>query len=418
MVDITNTRARATDPSEPRPVSPLVELAALFRFYDPHVADAAGGFNWLDAAGLPMPSKPKALWLNARFTYSYALAELLGHTGARGMVEHGLNFLDGPIRDRQRGGWYASQGADEAKEAYGQAHVVLATAAAIQAGHVRAEPILHDALAAGFKFFDPGQGLFGDVFTADWGHLDDYRGANSNMHMVEALLAASVATDDPALHDVAVGVLDRVLGEFAAQNRWRVPEHFTAGWEPLPEYNRSNPRNPFRPYGFTIGHSFEWARLSVNAWSASGRQEDRHLSRATHLYDRALEEGLQGDQLVFTVDGAGNPFDRDRYHWPVAEAISAAAALRKATGDPRYERDASTFWRIAARDFIDREHGGWIHQLDESGAVSTTVWEGKPDLYHALQACLMGDLPLAPDVASALRGRNFKGSLDARTRMR
>lgn len=403
MDDITNGRSSASPrTARSRHVNPLDELGNLLRFYDERVIDGSGGFHWLDSDGQPIRQAAKPLWLNARFTYCYALAELLGHSGAHQAVEHGLDFLDGPIRDHAGGGWFASDDPQAAKEAYGQAHVVLAAAAAARAGHPRAAPLLRDALDAAFRFYEVDQGLFADEFSADWATLDDYRGANSNMHMVEALLAASAVLEDSNLLDTAVGVLDRLLGEFAAGHDWRVPEHFTRDWRPLLRYNHDNPKNPFRPYGYTIGHSFEWARLSLNAWTATGKTSERHLQRAINLYRRGVAEGLLGNHLVFSVDVDGSPFDLDRYHWPLAEAISAAGVLRQVTGDDRLRQDESIFWRIAANDFIDAARGGWIHQLDPFGGVTTTVWEGKPDLYHALQACLLGALPPAPDVATAL----------------
>ena len=33
-----------------------------------------------------------------------------------------------------------------------------------------------------------------------------------------------------------------------------------AQWQALPDYNIDNPADPFRPFGKTPGHAFEWAR--------------------------------------------------------------------------------------------------------------------------------------------------------------
>ncbi|WP_344931743.1 AGE family epimerase/isomerase [Saccharopolyspora gregorii] len=38
---------------------------------------------------------------------------------------------------------------------------------------------------------------------------------------------------------------------------------------------------------------------------------------------------------------------------------------------------------------MDRELGSWRHELDEHNRPAATVWEGKPDLYHAYQATLL-----------------------------
>jgi len=379
------------------------EWNRLLDFYDPAVVDKSGGFHWLGTDGSPVSRDGKELWLTARFTYCFALAELAGHAGAHSRVRHGLSFLEGPLRDRQHGGWLASTRPGARKEAYGQAHVILAAAASVRAGHQSARTTLDDALASAELFFEPAARLYADTSDRSWSTFEPYRGANANMHMTEALLAAGGATGDPELTSRAVAILDRILGEYAASVRWHVPEHFDERWNPLPEYNKENPRNPFRPYGSTIGHWYEWARLSLQAWVATGSSEDRHVERARQLYEAAAREGLSADgSIIFTLDSQGKPFDLDRYHWPVTEAIGAAEALSHVSPDHRLATDVADFWHLARRDFIDIQHGSWIHQLDHQGLPTNTVWDGKPDLYHTLQATLFGRLPLASDLATAL----------------
>jgi mannose/cellobiose epimerase-like protein (N-acyl-D-glucosamine 2-epimerase family) len=89
-------------------------------------------------------------------------------------------------------------------------------------------------------------------------------------------------------------------------------------------------------------------------------------------------------------------------HWVVAEGIAAATALRLRTSDDRYAELASTWWAYAERYLFDRTYGSWHHQLDASNRVIETVWPGKPDLYHAVQATLIPRLPLAPSLATTL----------------
>ena len=89
-------------------------------------------------------------------------------------------------------------------------------------------------------------------------------------------------------------------------------------------------------------------------------------------------------------------------HWVLAEGFAAAAALHQRTGEQRYADHARTWWAYAERHLIDREHGSWHHQLDAQNQVIGTVWPGKPDLYHAVQATLIPRLPLAPGLAAAL----------------
>jgi mannose/cellobiose epimerase-like protein (N-acyl-D-glucosamine 2-epimerase family) len=88
----------------------------------------------------------------------------------------------------------------------------------------------------------------------------------------------------------------------------------------------------------------------------------------------------------------------------LAEALNAASALGRLTGEERYAEHARTWWRWADRHLVDHEHGSWFHELDPANRPAAEVWPGKPDVYHAYQAALFPDLPLVPSFASALGG--------------
>jgi mannose/cellobiose epimerase-like protein (N-acyl-D-glucosamine 2-epimerase family) len=227
------------------------------------------------------------------------------------------------------------------------------------------------------------------------------------MHTVEALLAAAAATSDATLLQHALRIVTRVVHDLARGNQWRIPEHFDEQWQPLLEYNADAPAHPFRPYGATIGHALEWARLTLHLRAALGEDTapDWMLPDARAMFDVAVREGWAVDGspgFVYTVDWDGRPVVRERMHWVAAEATATAAALHEATGEEAYAQWYQTWWDHIAEVFIDPVGGSWHHELDASNRPSTRVWEGKPDTYHALQATLIPRLPLAPALASAL----------------
>jgi len=49
----------------------------------------------------------------------------------------------------------------------------------------------------------------------------------------------------------------------------------------------------------------------------------------------------------------------------------------------------------------DKVNGSWFHQMDSDNNVITTVWPGKSDIYHALQAML---IPYANPAISIVPG--------------
>ena len=89
-------------------------------------------------------------------------------------------------------------------------------------------------------------------------------------------------------------------------------------------------------------------------------------------------------------------------HWVVAEALAAAATLHRLTGDRRYAEVYDRTWAYATRYLVDRDGGSWWHELDPANRPAGTVWPGKPDAYHVVQAMLLPRLPPAPTLATAL----------------
>ncbi|MCZ2860315.1 AGE family epimerase/isomerase [Blastococcus sp. VKM Ac-2987] len=372
---------------------------------------AASGFAWLDDDGRPDPAQPPQLWITARMTHVFALACLRGRPGAGPLVDSGLAALAGPFRDAEHGGWYSSLAADGApaatdKSAYDHAFVVLAAASATAAGRPGAAELLAEALSVVEQHFwsaEEGRGL--ESWDRTWTEPEAYRGANSNMHTVEAFLTAAAVTGDDRWLTRALSIAERLVHRAARENSWRLPEHFDPQWQPLPEYNADRKNDKFRPYGSTPGHWLEWSRLLLHLEAALGADApDWLLPDARSLFDAAVEVGWAPDGepgFVYTLDWADRPVVASRLHWVLTEAIGAAAALVRRTGDPGYERWYRTFWDEAATRFIDREHGSWVHELPVGDADA--VWSGKPDVYHAYQATLLPQLPLAPVLAAALR---------------
>ncbi|WP_426594043.1 AGE family epimerase/isomerase [Cellulomonas sp. McL0617] len=373
-----------------------------------------GGFARQDETGEPVDG-PLELWIACRMTHVYAIGHLLGRAGSSAIVDHGLDALRGAFHDDEHGGWFAEVArdgtpVDPAKAAYPHAFVILATSSATAAGRPGARELLDEALAVSSRYFwDHEAGMSVEQWDRAFSVLDDYRGVNANMHTVEAYLAAADVTGDRTWLDRAVRIISTVVHGFAAGNRWRIPEHFDARWNPDLAYNIDEPAHPFRPYGATIGHWLEWSRLTLHARAALTARGDVArawmLTDATALFDTAVAEGWDVDGapgFVYTVDWSGKPVVRERMHWVAAEAVGAAAALHAATGEQRFDDAYTTWWEYIGEHHLDRVGGSWWHELGTTNEVSRTVWAGKADLYHAVQATLIPRLPLTPMIVPAL----------------
>lgn len=370
---------------------------------------ADGAAQWLDDDGRPDVTRPVETWITARMAHCFAVGDLLGVPGAGDRAALALHGLTDVLADATYGGWLAARGPGDAvdgrKQAYAHAFVVLAASSGTVAGVPGAPDLLADALdVLDRRFWEAGPRLHADEASRDWSALDPYRGVNANMHGVEALLAAHDATGEPEWLDRASAVADRVIG-WAGANGWRIPEHFDARWEPQPEHNADRPRDPFKPYGSTPGHGLEWARLLLQVDVAAGTPGVR-TDAARALFDRAVADGwdaARGGGFVYTVDWSGTPVEDRRFHWVAAEAVAAADVLHRVTGDARYDALAQEWWAWVRRYLVDDARGSWHHELDTANQPSGRTWVGKPDVYHAAQAAMLPDLPLAGSFAAAAR---------------
>ncbi|WP_201774440.1 AGE family epimerase/isomerase [Demequina sediminicola] len=380
------------------------------------------GFGYLNADGSLDASKGTELWITCRMTHVAALGLLAQEephnsgpsaSELRDLATHGVRCLAETFHDGANGGWYAAVGADgptvTTKQAYGHAFVILAASSALAAGVDGADELLTAALkVSDERFWDEEHGLVVEEWNADWSELDSYRGVNANMHTVEAYLAAGDVLGERRWHLRAGRIGEHVVA-WAKSNNWRIPEHFDSSWEPQLELHREQPAHPFRPYGATVGHGLEWARLLLAIDQSLGADAPEGFEvAATALYEQAVADGWDADGavgFVYTTDWEGTPVVRDRMHWVVAEATATAAALEKTTGEPQYSDAAAHWWQYADECVIDHEGGSWFHELDPQNRPAGTVWPGKPDVYHAYQAALLPELPLTPSFAAALRAR-------------
>jgi sulfoquinovose isomerase len=390
--------------------SRAAELRRLLAWGQASGSGAPPGFGYLGDDGETVPSEGLALWITTRMTHVYGLAALLGHPGSRELAARGVDALNGAFHDDTHGGWYAhlastGEPVSTRKEMYGHAFVVLAGATASAAGLARGETLLERALdVIQQRFWDDEADACRESWDRTWQEAEPYGGVNANMHAVEAFLAAGAVTGQAVWSDRARLIAHRFIHGVARENRWRLPEHYTQTWDVLPEYNADQPRHRFRPYGVTIGHLLEWSRLLLHIERTVDPAPPWLLADAVALFDTAVGIGWAADGrpgFVYTVDWSDRPIVAERMHWVVAEGAMTAESLARRTGEEAFAVWAERLWSDAAR-FIDPEGGGWWHELDPEGAVSRTVWSGKPDLYHAVQALLLPDIPFTSSLVASV----------------
>jgi sulfoquinovose isomerase len=389
----------------------LDQTGDLFTFFERHSIDPSGGFFVLDDRGRPIEryaadgKRPaREIHATTRLVHCFAIAHLMGRPGAEAFIDHGMAFLWNGHRDSKNGGYFWGVGeegpGDPLKQAYGHAFVLLAASSAKVAGHPGADRLLADVSEVlRTRFWEKQHGAVAEEFSADWKPISNYRGQNSNMHLTEALMAAFEATGDKIYLEMAESIATLIIQKRAAENGWRVAEHFNAKWELDRDYANGD---VFRPYGTTPGHSLEWTRLLLQLWELGGRRLGWLPDAAKALFECAVRLGWSAEAggFHYTLDWDGKPRMRNRLWWPAAEGIGAVTFLSAIDAAPIYEDWYRRIWNFIANQLIDSENGGWrAEPVDPDG--KPRLFEGKYDLYHALQACL---IPLLPTSGSITRG--------------
>ena len=375
----------------------------LFDLFQRNAVSPKGGFFDLDQAGRPH-GHIRQIHQTARMVHCFAIAAKLGRPGAEPIIEHGMRYLWDGHRDRKHGGYCWSLDdkgfKDDSKQAYGHAFVLLAAADAVMIGHPLGPEMLADVTdVLNTRFWDDYYGAVSEEFGRNWSKTSAYRGQNSNMHLTEALMAAFEATRVAAYLDKAKRIARLIIQTHAAALDYVVAEHFDEQWKVDKGYKGSD---MFRPAGTTPGHWLEWSRLLAQLWVLDGRRDAWMIEAAEKLFRSAVNRGWDEAKggFYYTLDFNNRPAIAVKIWWPVTEAIGAAAFLNALKPDPFYEHWYRKSWDFAANHLIDPANGGWFPELGEDLKPMDLFFTGKPDIYHALQACL---IPLFPAKGSLMR---------------
>lgn len=384
------------------PVFLKEHIRRLMDFYHPRVLDKRDGgyFGGLKDDGTIYDPSTRHLVDVCRHIYNFSTAgKLLADAELLDAARHGLDFLQTWHRmDRGGFAWILDRRSvvEPARHCYGHAFALLAASAAAQAELDGARALideLKDLLET--HFFEPQYGLYVDqIADGDWHAVDPYRGQNANMHMCEAMLAAYEATGDTFFLDRAELLAEKVCLTLSAGTDGFIWEHFSTDWSPDWDYNREDPKNLFRPYGYLPGHFVEWTKLLLLLHRL--RPREWMMDRAQFLFDAAIRKGwdTQRGGFVYSFGPDGSVLDTDRYYWVLSEAI-AGAALLGASGRADAWEWYDRFWGYAASRFIDDEFGGWFRVLDQDGRPLDTLKSppAKTD-YHPLSACCVALMAL------------------------
>ena len=368
----------------------------ILAFYDDRVVDPQGGYfqNFYDD-GTTFNNGFKQLVSSTRIIVNYALAaKTFDRPEYLTIAQHGLTFLEQVHwqEDSQGYAWTLQDNAplDMTQQAYGYAFVLLAYTAAYKAGMISSDEKIEQIYQLlEQRFWQAEYGLYADTLSTE-GVLSDYRGQNANMHICEAMIAAYQATKHDKYLSRAKTIAATICCKQAALTNDLIWEHYTPEFQPDWEYNKNDPKNLYRPWGFQPGHQTEWTKLLLQIHRDA--PEAWLLEKAQQLFDNSFDKSWdkQHGGLVYGFDPEGKWCDDDKYFWVQAESFAAAALLYQATNDAQYLTKYNDLWQYSWAHFVDHKHGAWFRVLhrDNSAYSNEKSAAGAKCDYHTLGACL------------------------------
>ena len=370
-------------------------------FHQRHGIDPRGGyFQHLAASGSVVDDASRSIVSTTRGILLFGYAAQLYRKGwgnaeqadrACEACAHGLQFLEKYFKQREdKGGGYvwelqmSTDGnvtiMDDTRHCYGAAFVHAALASAHAAGVCNLQLLENSWTLLETNFWRTTDSLYVDEISgSDWTTVDDYRGANANMHMTEAMLVAYEATGDSKYLDRAL-LLARRLCVDLSPGEGLVWEHYDSKWQHDWNYNLANdPHHLFRPWGYLPGHLVEWSKLLMiinrhivqRKWVTEyPRPPDKEwlVPTAKVLFKTAMQVSWDvsgGGGMFYTCDRNLKIFDDDKYMWPHAEAIGSAYLLAQHCSDT----DEATFYMA----WYDKVWAySWRYLVDAPGAGRDT----------------------------------------------
>lgn len=361
--------------ADPRDLEPAWDWARSWLFdtalplWSTRGVDPGGGFvDQLDD-GFQPTGVPQRLRVQGRQVYVFAEAGRAGWSGPwRELVDHGLAFLQGPMREPGGLIWAkVANGQGYGVQLYDHAFGLLALAHGLK---VTGDPALELRAQEVWTAMKARLGRPGGGFLETDAGEAPFQ-SNPHMHLYEATLAWTRVSASPFWRAAADEIVALADSAFRDPATGKICEFFTADGPSAPG-----------PKGQIVepGHQFEWGWL----FAADGK-----LDAARRLIVPAFETGIDRDRnlALNAQDRAGAWTDQGARLWCQTERMQAALAMRG--------RDDSFDWTEEAlaaldaiRQYLEPVGPGLFRDMQRADGSFVDEPTKASSLYHIMGALM------------------------------
>jgi mannobiose 2-epimerase len=372
-----------------------------------------GGFHgYMDANWKPQLDAPKGLLQHARILWSFAAAyRKTANPVYKTIAQQTRAYLKEKFFDRTNQGWYWSVDAkgvplDKRKHVFSHAYVIYAYSEFALA--FSDETALQTALSTFFAMdrhaFDKKNGGYIESFSETWDEIDQHpdlgikgrkKTMNSHLHMLEALTSLYRAerklqgSPEENLEQRLNQILDICTKRVFNPDRSSLDMFFEHDWRRLPS-----------PTSF--GHDIEASWLIDDAALELGREKETR-SISEKLARNTLTSVVRGAGMYTEGDSAGNPANKSRFWWALAEGLVGYLNAYLVFKNETYFEAYKTIEDWIFTHQFDTRLGDWHEEIDEHDQIKGPKCHLWREPSHQTRACLEVDrrwqtkiLPLKP----------------------
>ena len=338
-------------------------LDAAFPFWAERAAHPETGFHEaLDLQGEPVDAPSSRVRVQARQTYCFALAQILGWDKKRSsdLVAYGVQTLRDHCRrdDGLYGQHMSHQGglSDDTALLYDTAFALLGFSFAARIGAPDAARSMIDV--SNNIEAHLARPLDQEGYVESLPYPQD-RNQNPHMHLFEASLAQYEVSGDADIMARAAGLEGLMRRRFYSADIGGLRERFAGDWSAHTDDH------------FETGHQYEWVWLLQHRARLTG-QSAPQVTRL--LYGKAMSLTGGGGEVYLEHHQDGSVRSGLQRCWGLTEALKAHLVQFETGDEAAGPRAIAAFDRLWSLHIAPAIEGGWIDRYDAQGqAISTDM---------------------------------------------